>query len=256
MGEFVDLRKLVLQALLACDYSPALAGVMRESQPGNDVLSLFTILLIACRAIFAGRTAQFSGSWLQMAILRSDRSDRFFGSGKFVRPSMNGLRWTLVAALTIHGLCAGPAIAEEKTSSDVASAFWKAFLDGDPDEMGKHYAPRVTLKAGSELLKSEYTINATGDRGKDLTVDRKTVLRGYRVMFGRVGKEKWIESGQKLRTVQLSFISAADNNRYFALFNASPGELLVQVHTEPEPLFFLLQQDDKRRWQVVAEAFD
>ena len=115
---------------------------------------------------------------------------------------------------------------------------------------------RVTLKAGSELLKAEYTINDSGERGSDLTVDRKTVIRGYRVMFGKVGKAKWIESGKKLRNVQLSFISAADKNKYFAMFKASPGELLVQVHTDPEPLFFLLQQNEKHRWQVVAEAFD
>jgi hypothetical protein len=162
-------------------------------------------------------------------------------------------------SVTLIVLSAGPIAAargQEKTSTEVALAFWNAFLDANPDEMGKYYAPRVTLKAGSELLKSEYTINDSGDRGKDVTVDRKVVIRGYRVMFARVGKEKWIESSRKLRNVQMSFISAADNNKYFAMFKASPGELLVQIHTQPEPLFFLLQQDGARNWQVVAEAFD
>lgn len=163
----------------------------------------------------------------------------------------------LCLALLLAGtLLTGASRADEKSSADVALAFWNAFLSADADEMGKYYAPRVTLKAGSELLKPEYTINQSGERGKDLTVDRKTVLRGYRVMFGRVGREKWVESAKKLRNVQLSFIAASDNNKYFAMFQASPGELLVQIHTEPEPLFFLLQQNEKHHWQVVAEAFD
>lgn len=146
--------------------------------------------------------------------------------------------------------------AEEQTSTRIATAFWNAFLDGDSDTMGKHYAPQVTLKAGSELLKPDYTVNDGGDRARDLTTDAKTVVRGYQIMFQRVGKQKWKESGQKLRKVQMSFISAADNSRYFAMFGAMPGDLLVQIHTEPEPLFFLLRQNEKQRWQVVAEAFD
>lgn len=151
---------------------------------------------------------------------------------------------------------AGPALAEEPTSTQVAQEFWNAFLNADPDGMGKHYGNRVTLKAGSELLKPEYTINDNGDRNHDVAVDRKQAIRGYQVMFQRAGKQKWIESGQRLRNAQMTFISASDGNKYFALFKASPGELLVQVHTEPEPLFFLLQQDNQHRWKVVAEAFD
>ena len=164
----------------------------------------------------------------------------------------------LAAAFALLMIACQPVFAEEKekTSTDVAIAFWNAFLMADADEMGRHYAPRVTLKAGSELLKPEYTINDGGQRANDLTVDRKTVIRGYRVMFGKVGKDKWIESAKKLHNVQLSYISASDNNKYFAMFKASPGELLVQVHTDPEPLFFLLQQDEHHHWVVVAEAFD
>lgn len=160
------------------------------------------------------------------------------------------------AALVFASVLVAELRAQEKTSTEIASAFWNAFLDGNADEMGKHYAPHVTIKAGSELLKPDYSINDSGDRTRDRIVDAKSVVRGYHVMFQRVGKQKWKESGHKLRKVQMSFISAADNNRYFALFQAQPGDLLVQVHTEPEPLFFLLRQDEQRRWRVVAEAFD
>lgn len=159
----------------------------------------------------------------------------------------------LVAVLVLFGAIV---VAEEKSSNDVALMFWNAFLDGNADEMGKHYAHRVTLKAGSELLKSEYAINESGQRDKDLAVDRKQVIHGYRTMFNKVGKAKWIESGKKLRNAQVTCISAADNNKYFAMFKASAGEILVQIHTDPEPIFFLLQQDEHHRWVVVAEAFD
>lgn len=162
----------------------------------------------------------------------------------------------LLAAWLLSALVAVELRANEPTSSDVAHAFWQAFLDGNADEMGKHYAPHITLKAGSELLKPDYGLNDSGDRSRDLIVDQKSIVRGYHVMFQRVGKQKWKESGQKLRNVQLSFISAADQNRYFAMFGAQPGDRLVRVHTDPDPLFFLLRQDEQRRWRVVAEAFD
>ena len=152
--------------------------------------------------------------------------------------------------------CASSARADEATSTEIAQSFWAAFLDADVAAMSRHYAPRVTLKAGSELLKVEYGLNAGGDLGKDLVVDRRDLQRGYDQMFKRVGREKWIASSQKLRDVKLTYISAADANKYFALFQAVAGELLVQVHTEPDPLFFLMRQDKQGRWSIVAEAFD
>ncbi|MGD9644737.1 MAG: hypothetical protein AB7U73_03435 [Pirellulales bacterium] len=151
---------------------------------------------------------------------------------------------------------AGGVQAAEATSTEVAQSFWGAFLDADPGRMAKHYAPRVTLKAGSELLKPDYGLNASGDQGKDLVVDRRDLQRGYEQMFKRVGREKWVASSQKLRDVKLTYISAVDANKYFALFQAVAGELLVQVHTDPDPLFFLMRQDERGRWSIVAEAFD
>jgi hypothetical protein len=163
-------------------------------------------------------------------------------------------RWLSGFAVVIG--CAGTARADEATSTEIAQSFWAAFLDADVARMGKHYAPHVKLKAGSELLKAEYGLNRSGDLGKDLIVDRRELQRGYDLMFKRVGREKWIASSQKLRDVKVTYISAADANKYFALFQAVAGELLVQVHTEPDPLFFLMRQDKQGRWSIVAEAFD
>lgn len=146
--------------------------------------------------------------------------------------------------------------AEQSTSTQVAHAFWNAFLSANAEEMGQHYAPRVTIKAGSELLKRDYALSPAGERNKDLVTDRRAVIRAYQTMFERVGKAQWTDSSQKLRQVELSFISAADNNRYFALFQCHPSQMLVQVETQPEPLYFVLEQDGQQRWQVVAEAFD
>ncbi|MBX9790455.1 MAG: hypothetical protein K2Y37_16165 [Pirellulales bacterium] len=162
----------------------------------------------------------------------------------------------LLFVFALMGGIAAESCGAEATSTDVAQSFWGSFLDGDAAAMARHYAPQVTLKAGSELLKADYGVNASGDRGKDLVVDRRDLQRGYEQMFKRVGREKWVASSQRLRDVKLTYISAADANKYFALFQAAAGELLVQVHTEPDPLFFLLRQDKHGRWSIVAEAFD
>jgi hypothetical protein len=162
----------------------------------------------------------------------------------------------LLLGLTLVNLLTAGAGAAEATSTEVAQSFWGAFLDADSARMAEHYASHVTLKAGSELLKADYGLNAGGDRGQDLVVDRRDLQHGYEQLFKRVGRDKWIASSQKLRDVKLTYISAADANKYFALFQAAAGELLVQVHTEPDPLFFLMRQDKRGRWSIVAEAFD
>ena len=147
-------------------------------------------------------------------------------------------------------------MAEEATSTQLARKFWRAFLDGDSATMGKCYAPRVTLKAGSELLKSEYGLNITGERKQDLDFDRDSLVKAYRALFQRTGKAKWAERGKRLRECEMAFITAADGNKLFELFRCQPSDLLVQVRTEPNELFFSIRQDAAGQWWVVAEAFD
>lgn len=148
------------------------------------------------------------------------------------------------------------AVAEEATSTQLARTFWHAFLEGDSAVMGKCYAPRVTLKGGSELLKSDYGLNVSGERKQDLDFDRDQIVKAYDAMFQRTGKAKWAEHGKRLRDSRMTFITSADNNKLFELFRCQGSDLLVQVHTEPNELFFSIRQDAAGKWWVVAEAFD
>jgi hypothetical protein len=147
-------------------------------------------------------------------------------------------------------------LAEESTSTQLAQTFWRAFLDGNAAAMGKCYAPRVTLKSGSELLKSEYGLNVSGNRKQDLDFDREQIARAYRVLFERIGKTKWADHGKRLRDCRMTYITQADNSKHFEMFRCQPQDLLVQIHTSPVDLFFAIRQDPQGQWWVVGEAFD
>lgn len=169
---------------------------------------------------------------------------------------MRCIRYAAPAAVLVLLISIVHALALENTSTQVAQAFWRAFLSGDAAAMGQCYAPRVTLKAGSELLKSEYGLNVTGNRKQDLDFDREQIVKGYKALFERTGKTKWAEQGKRLRDCRMTYITSADNNKYFELFRCQPQDLLVQVHTNPHELFFAIRQDSQGKWWVVAEAFD
>jgi len=159
-----------------------------------------------------------------------------------------------VASLCILGVVS--VWAEEPSSTQLAQKYWRAFLDGDAAELGKCYAPRVRLKGGSELLKSDYGLNVTGDRKQDLEFDREQVVKAYRVLFDRIGKAVWVERGKKLRDCRMTFITQVDDSKLFEQFGCQPTDLLVQVHTSPDDLYFAIRQDMTGQWWVVAEAFD
>lgn len=162
--------------------------------------------------------------------------------------------WIVLALAGIAGVTG--VLAEEATSTQLARKFWLAFLEGDAATMGECYAPRVTLKSGSELLKSEYGLNLTSERRQDIDFDRAAIVKAYKVLFQRTGKAKWAERGKRLRDCQMTFITAADNNPLFEQFRCQHGDLLVQVRTEPNQLYFSIRQDPAGQWWVVAEAFD
>ncbi|MBL9122081.1 MAG: hypothetical protein JNG90_00505 [Planctomycetaceae bacterium] len=146
--------------------------------------------------------------------------------------------------------------AGEPSSTQIAQKYWHAFLDGNAAELGKCYAPRVMLKAGSELLKSDYGLNVTGDRKQDLEFDREQVIKAYRLLFERIGKSVWIERGKRLRDCRMTFVTQMDNPPLFEQFRCQPADLLVQVHTSPDDLYFAIRQDTAGHWWVVAECFD
>lgn len=169
---------------------------------------------------------------------------------------MPRIRIAIVGLATLGAIGVVAAWAEEPSSTQLAQKYWRAFLDGDSAALGKCYAPRVLIKGGSELLKSDYGLNVTGDRKQDLEFDRDQVVKAYQVLFDRIGKAIWVERGKKLRDCRMSFITQVDNNKLFEQFRCQPSDLLVQVHTSPNDLYFAVRQDMTGQWWVVAEAFD
>lgn len=137
-----------------------------------------------------------------------------------------------------------------------AKKFSTALAKADLNAAKEFYAPKVLLKAGSELLKPQWEIPGAADRGKDLLVERGQLIAGYRRMIERIGKDKWIGIFSKIDARKISFTVCEKADRPFA--GVRKGDLVMKVATGPgdDALRFVLRPDDKGRWLVVAEATD
>jgi hypothetical protein len=134
--------------------------------------------------------------------------------------------------------------------------FWSALASGNLKAMKTFYAPQVTLKAGSELLKSRWALSPKVDRKKGLIVERDKLLAGYERLIDSAGRKRWRSVFDKIDSKRITTVAATDRDKPFT--GVRPGDTLLNVATGPgdDKLMFVLRQDDRKRWQVVAEATD
>ena len=137
-----------------------------------------------------------------------------------------------------------------------AKEFWTALAKADLDAAKEFYAPKVLLKAGSELLKPQWEIPGGGDHSKDLLVERGQLIAGYRRMIEKIGRDKWTGIFSKIDARKIGFSVCEKPDRPFS--GVRKGDLVMKVATGPgdDALRFVLRPDDKGRWRVVAEATD
>jgi hypothetical protein len=76
----------------------------------------------------------------------------------------------------VVGVGSGALAAEPLSGEQTARAYWGVLARGDVKKMKKFYAETVTLKAGSELLKSRWDLCPQADRRADLTIERDKLL--------------------------------------------------------------------------------
>ena len=94
---------------------------------------------------------------------------------------------------------------------------------GDLKKMQTFYAPKVTLKAGSELLKTRWALSPKADRKQDLTIERDKLLAGYERLIGGAGRERWISVFGKIDAKQITTVAAKEKDKPFAgVFSGPP----------------------------------
>jgi len=165
------------------------------------------------------------------------------------------MRATAICLLLVLVGTAAGADVRQREAVQHAKQFWAAVARADTKAMQVCYAEKVTLKAGSELLKQQWEIPKAGDRDKDLLVERVDLIAGYRRMIERLGKDRWTALFSKidLERVEFRFAKTADRKS-----GAEKGDLTMTVFTGPgdDALFFFFRHGEKEGWRVVAEATD
>jgi hypothetical protein len=148
------------------------------------------------------------------------------------------------------------AMADE--SADIASAhkFWKTLAKGDTDALKAFYAPKVVLKAGSELLKQRWGISKEADRSKDLLVSRDDLLGGYGRMINEIGKEKWSQLLTRIEKENIHVSTSGKDDQPFA--GVKRGDTILKVATGPgdDALHFILRREKDGKLLVHFEATD
>jgi len=136
-----------------------------------------------------------------------------------------------------------------------AGKFWRAVASADAATMKKLYAPRVTVKRGSEFLKAKYGMGA--DRGSDAVVTSDKLVAAYRTMFDKPDvKAKWISIFKKFTGDKITIAPADKDNSPFT--GAKRGDTIMTVNTgdDDNALIFVLRNVGGKGWLVVAERTD
>ena len=165
--------------------------------------------------------------------------------------------WSCVILASGVAHAAKPAKSTNTTDGvKMAREFWNALAGGDLKAMQTFYAPKVTLKAGSELLKPRWALNLKADRKTDLTIERDELLAGYERLIGGTGRERWSSVFGKIDAKQITTAVAKGKDKPFT--GVLSGDTVLTVATGPgdDRLVFVLRQDKRKHWQVVAEATD
>ena len=134
--------------------------------------------------------------------------------------------------------------------------FWGALAEGDLKAAQTFYAPKVTLKAGSELLKSRWALDPKADRKQHLTLERDELLTGYEKLIGGAGREWWNAVFGRIAAEQITTVAAEELDKPFT--GVRPNDTVLKVAAGPgdDRMVFVLRPDQNGRWQVVAEATD
>jgi len=136
-----------------------------------------------------------------------------------------------------------------------ARKFWQAVAAADAAAMKKLYAPQVTVKRGSELLKAKYGLGA--DRGSDAVVASDKLVAAYGAIFGNAdAKAKWISIFKKFTGDKITIAPADKDNSPFT--GANRGDTIMTVNTgdDDNALIFVLRNVGGKGWLVVAERTD
>lgn len=151
---------------------------------------------------------------------------------------------------------AASAAARPPDGADRAKTFWAALAKADLNAAKEFYAPKVLLKAGSELLKPQWEIPGAADRSKDLLLERDHLIAGYRRMIEKIGRDRWTGIFSKIDARKIGFSVCEKADRPFS--GVRRGDLVMKVATGPgdDAVRFVLRPDNKGRWLVVAEATD
>jgi hypothetical protein len=141
-------------------------------------------------------------------------------------------------------------------ATKTAGEFWDALATGNLKAMRTFYAPEVTLKAGSELLKPRWELSPKADRRKDLKIERDKLLAGYERLIGGAGRQRWGNVFGKIEDKQITTTTAKTKDVPFD--GVLSGDTVLAIATGPgdDRLVFVLRQNKRKRWQVVAEATD
>jgi len=163
----------------------------------------------------------------------------------------------LLAMLVLSLLGLGAAAGEaDPAGMKAAKDFWAAVAKADTEQMARLYAPKVLVKAGSELLKKQWGINDSGDRDKDLALQRDQLLKGYAVMIEKVGAEKWTRIFSEIKPEAIHISAVEADGKPFQPAQRGDVVLRVSTGTGDDTLAYLLRRVDGGAWQVVAEAAD
>ena len=136
-----------------------------------------------------------------------------------------------------------------------ARKFWRAVAAADAAGMKKLYAPQVTVKRGSELLKAKYGMGV--DRGSDAVVTSDKLVAAYGGIFGNAdAKAKWRRIFKTFTGDKITITGANKDNSQFA--GAKPGDTIMTVNTgdDDNALIFVLRNVGGKGWLVVAERTD
>ena len=169
------------------------------------------------------------------------------------------MRWCVTCIFVSNSVMLAGAVESPDASNDgavKAQEFWRALAGGDVKTLRTFYAPRVTVKAGSELLKPRWELDPKADRKHDLTVERGKLLTGYERLISSAGREKWSKVFGGIAAERITTVSVMDDDKPFP--GGRAGDILLTVATGPsdDTLIFLLRSNESKQWQVVAEATD
>ena len=143
-----------------------------------------------------------------------------------------------------------------QASTARANAFWLAVAKGDTDAMQAFYAPKVLLKAGSELLKPQWELAEDVDRSKDLLVDRDRLLRGYSAMIDKIGKDAWTRVFGRIPKESVRVATADRDDHPLAGVQRGDTILKIATGTGDDVLLFVFRKDSGGNLYVHLEATD